>query len=189
MNTMSRQNARMTLHTTVHTAPLRLLMAATLAGTLVLAGCGVENAEEAGRRIDQAAAKVGKQAEQVGQQVEKKADEAAAVAREVGKDVKGTAGEVAADARDVVVDTATAAGKAVDKSARIAQDATITASIKVDLAKDPRLSAVAISVNTHEGEVILRGDVKTLADKDRAGSIAKNIVGVTRVKNELKVVS
>lgn len=170
-------------------APIRLMTAAVLAGTLLLAGCGVENAEEAGRKIDQAAAKVGKQAEQVGQQIEKKADEAAAAAREVDKDVKGTAGEVASDARDVVAGTAQAAGEAVDKTGRIAQDATITASIKVDLAKDPRLSAIAISVSTHDGEVILRGDVRTGADKDRAGSIAQNIVGVTRVKNELRVVS
>lgn len=185
MNTLSLQDSR----NKRRPVPLRPVMAAVLAGTVVLAGCGVENAEEAGRKIDQAAANVGKQAEQVGQQIEKKADEAAAAAREVGKDVKGTAGEVAADARDVVTGTAEVAGKAVDKTGRIAQDATITASIKVDLAKDPRLSAVAISVNTHEGEVILRGDVKTRADKDRAGSIAQNIVGVTRVKNELRVVS
>lgn len=168
---------------------LSLLMGALFAGSLVLAGCGVDSAEEAGRKIDEAAANVSKQAEQAGQQIEQKADEAVAAAREAGKDVKGTAGEVAADARDVVAGAANAAGKAADKTAMIAQDATITASIKVDLAKDPRLSAFAISVDTHAGEVILRGDVKSQADKDRAGSIAKNIVGVTSVKNELKVVA
>jgi hyperosmotically inducible periplasmic protein len=165
-----------------------LVAAAIAAGTLALAGCDVKNAEEAGRKIDQAAANAGKQAEQVGQKIEKKADEAGAALREAGKDVKGTASEVAADARDAVASTANSAGKAADKTGQIAQDASITASIKVDLAKDPRLSALTISVDTHGGEVILRGDVKSQADKERAGSIARNIVGVTKVTNDLKVV-
>lgn len=166
-----------------------LLAALVGASLLALTGCDVRSAEDAGRRIDQAAAKVGQEAGKVGQKIEEKAGDAAQVAREAGKDVKGVAGEVASDARDIVAGTANAAGKAADKTEALARDSAITASIKVDLAKDPRLSALLLSVATHEGEVILRGDVKSATEKERAGNIARNVAGVTSVRNEIRVIS
>ena len=81
----------------------------------------------------------------------------------------------------------TAVSTKVDQVGNIVEDSAITASIKTDLLKDPGLSALGIEVNTVKGEVTLKGAVSTDVRKQRAESIATNIVGVTKVTNLLRV--
>jgi len=77
-----------------------------------------------------------------------------------------------------------------DKTADVAQsvnDATITAAVNADLAKDPDLSALRINVDTHDGRVALYGSAPTEAAKMRAEKLAMGEKGVVAVDNKLAV--
>jgi len=77
-----------------------------------------------------------------------------------------------------------------EKSAEMAQtmnDATITAGINADLAKDPELSALRINVDTHDGLVALYGSAPSEAAKQRAERLALAQKGVRSVDNKLAV--
>jgi osmotically-inducible protein OsmY len=67
-------------------------------------------------------------------------------------------------------------------------DASITAKIKTEFAKDKAVSALSINVDTdNKGAVTLRGSAKSNEEKQKAESIAKSVKGVTSVKNEIIV--
>lgn len=66
-------------------------------------------------------------------------------------------------------------------------DATITASIKADLLKDPVLSATRVEVDATAGAVVLRGKAPTESARDRAGRMAAAVAGVRQVDNQLVV--
>jgi|SRR5215218_5113727 len=69
-------------------------------------------------------------------------------------------------------------GQAVD-------DATIGTKLKAALAADPELSALKINVDTTQGAVRLRGEVKSLALRRKAEDLARKIEGVKSVENQL----
>jgi osmotically-inducible protein OsmY len=66
-------------------------------------------------------------------------------------------------------------------------DATITGDVKGAINNDSGLPVSAISVETMKGEVLLSGFVKTQAEKDRAGTLAHGVKGVTSVRNDIVV--
>lgn len=66
-------------------------------------------------------------------------------------------------------------------------DTTITTQIKARMAKDPLVAAVSISVETLKGEVQLSGFAKSTAERSQAESIAREINGVKRVRNDIVV--
>ena len=66
-------------------------------------------------------------------------------------------------------------------------DTTITTQIKSRMAANPAVSALAISVETLKGEVQLSGFAKTSAERSQAESIAREINGVKRVRNDIVV--
>lgn len=67
-------------------------------------------------------------------------------------------------------------------------DAVITTKVKAEFAKDKHVSASDIKVETDSnGLVQLSGTAKTQAEADKAVMLAKNIKGVTSVKNEIVV--
>lgn len=72
------------------------------------------------------------------------------------------------------------AGQAVD-------DATIGTRLKAALAADPDLSALKINVDTTQGAVRLRGEVKSVALRRKAEDMARKIEGVKSVDNQLIV--
>ena len=76
---------------------------------------------------------------------------------------------------------------AANSAAALADDASITARISAALAKDPDLSAIKIDVDTKAGAVRLSGPAPSEAAKDRAGSLARSLEGVTSGNNELVV--
>jgi osmotically-inducible protein OsmY len=66
-------------------------------------------------------------------------------------------------------------------------DATITASINAELAKDPALRALKIDVDTEEGHVRLRGAAPDREARNRATSLAAAVKGVVGIDNQLKI--
>lgn len=69
-------------------------------------------------------------------------------------------------------------GQAVD-------DVTIGTKLKAALAADPELSALKINVDTTQGAVRLRGEVKSMALRRKAEDLARKIEGVKSVDNAL----
>ena len=72
------------------------------------------------------------------------------------------------------------AGQAVD-------DATIGTKLKAALVADKELSALKVNVDTTQGNVKLRGEVKNLAQWRRAAELARSIEGVKSVDNQLVI--
>lgn len=72
------------------------------------------------------------------------------------------------------------AGQAVD-------DVTIGTKLKAALAADPELSALKINVDTTQGAVKLKGEVKTIALRRKAEELARGIEGVKSVDNQLMI--
>jgi osmotically-inducible protein OsmY len=70
-----------------------------------------------------------------------------------------------------------------------AADAGITEQIHQKVAEDEHLSANAkgVSVFTFNGSVTLRGKVNTVQERRHLESIARSVIGVTRVENQLVV--
>lgn len=71
-------------------------------------------------------------------------------------------------------------GEAVD-------DVTIGTQLKAALVADPELSALKINVDTTQGAVRLRGEVKNIAQWRKAESLARGIKGVKSVDNQLLI--
>ncbi len=66
-------------------------------------------------------------------------------------------------------------------------DKAITTSVKASLVGDKSTSAMAIDVDTQEGNVILSGFAKTAAEKSQAEALARAAKGVKSVRNLLVV--
>jgi hyperosmotically inducible periplasmic protein len=66
-------------------------------------------------------------------------------------------------------------------------DASITAQVKFALLAHRSTSAIRTQVETDHGVVILRGNAKNQAEIDLATTLARDIDGVKRVKNEMTV--
>ena len=90
-----------------------------------------------------------------------------------------------------VVGGGAAGGYAVGTDERSAptmlDDAAITAKVKTELIGDKNVKARNIDVDTVAGVVVLSGYVDSQQEANRAGSLAKSVSGVVRVKNELRV--
>lgn len=66
-------------------------------------------------------------------------------------------------------------------------DAAITAAVKARFAEDKTVSALALSVETMKGEVMLSGFAKSAEEKSKAEAIARDVKGVKSVKNQVVV--
>jgi len=72
---------------------------------------------------------------------------------------------------------------------RFLDDSVITARVKAALLKDPVVSALAVSVETSKGTVLLSGFVDSEGQLRRAQEIAAGVPGVVTVRNGLVVKS
>ncbi|QHJ01188.1 BON domain-containing protein [Xylophilus rhododendri] len=72
-------------------------------------------------------------------------------------------------------------------TAKVIDDAAITAQVSAGLARDPDLSAIKIDVDTKDGAVILRGPAPSADARERAGQLARGVLGVVSVDNQLVV--
>ncbi|MES2415036.1 MAG: BON domain-containing protein [Pseudomonadota bacterium] len=145
-----------------------LAVISSVALLLALGACGKKD-ETVGQKLDSAVAKT----EQVAGEAKAKTEASM---------------EKAGDAMKNATQSAEASGsKTADTVGAKIDDATITATIKADLAKDPDLSALRINVDTMNGGVTLNGPAPTSAAKDKATMIAKAVKGVSSVDNKLVV--
>jgi len=79
-------------------------------------------------------------------------------------------------------------GEVQSKNAkRIVSDSVITTKTKAELLKDEGFKSLKVSVETHQGVVLLSGFVETEAQVQQAETIAASIEGVKSVKNSLVV--
>jgi len=67
------------------------------------------------------------------------------------------------------------------------QDATITATVKTELAQDSVLGAATLNVRTEHGLVEIKGSAPDAAARDRATRIALAVAGVLSVENRLTI--
>lgn len=68
-------------------------------------------------------------------------------------------------------------------------DSWITTKVKADLLATDGVTGTDINVDTKEGVVTLKGNVKSKAEADKAVSVARGIKGVTKVESKLTVSS
>lgn len=135
------------------------LTLAMVAAAALLGACGrQDDPQTAGQKVDSAIA-----------QTEQKAQEIKAETQEAGREV------------------AKAADNAADAIANKSRDVAITAELKAELARDERLRASDINVDTVSGQVILRGFAPDTASRERAAQLAKAVQGVVGVDNQLAV--
>jgi hyperosmotically inducible periplasmic protein len=85
----------------------------------------------------------------------------------------------------------TAAGCAVSRGQEsfgaYVDDATITTQIKSRMLADKDVAGTSISVETLKGTVLLSGFAKSSMERNTAEKIARDVNGVTMVKNEIAV--
>jgi len=67
------------------------------------------------------------------------------------------------------------------------EDSWITTKVKSEFALDKTVSATNIHVDTYNGVVRLSGVAKSREEANKAVSIARNIKGVTSVRNEMQI--
>ena len=110
--------------------------------------------------------------------------------------VTGTAGKVVDATKtgtDKTVDASKKAAKgtkkAVSKSGEVITDGWITSRIKTKFMADDTLRASSIDVDTSDSVVTLNGAVPSEAARTKALSLAKEVEGVDKVVDNLKVVS
>jgi osmotically-inducible protein OsmY len=108
--------------------------------------------------------------------------------------VEGTAGAVAGAARtgaektvDATRKAAGATRSAVSKTGENITDAWITSRIKTKFMGEEVLRASSINVDTNNHVVTLKGAVPTAAARDKALALAKEVEGVDRVVDTLKI--
>ncbi len=66
-------------------------------------------------------------------------------------------------------------------------DATITSKVKAKFIEDKQVDAAAITVETLKGAVVLSGFAKSTTERDTAERLARDVKGVTSVRNNIVV--
>ena len=66
-------------------------------------------------------------------------------------------------------------------------DSVITTKVKAAIFKEPTLKSGEINVETFKGAVQLSGFVSTQANIYKAAEVARNVDGVTNVKNDMRL--
>lgn len=145
-------------------------LSAIALAALALTACGKnDDGMTAGQKLDSAVATSEQKAEEAKQDMKEGAADAKEAVKEAAQDVKA------------------AGASAMDKAGNAMEDAAITASVNAELAKDPKLSALKINVDTNQGRVALKGTAPDAASRDRATQLAAAVKGVLAVDNQLTV--
>ena len=149
-----------------------VILAMSLVALTALSACGKKDeGKTVGQKLDSAVAST---------------EQAAAEAKAKAEASMAKAGDAMKDARQKAEASGT---KTAGSMAGKADDASITASVLSEFAKDADLSAIKIDVDTKGGSVTLIGPAPTAAARDKATTLAKSIKGVTSVSNKLVVKS
>lgn len=80
-----------------------------------------------------------------------------------------------------------AATKTSESTGQYIDDSAITTQVKAAIFNEPGLKSAEINVETFKGVVQLSGFVKSREDSQRAATLARNVKGVTSVKDDTRV--
>lgn len=120
-----------------------------------------------------------------------KLDAAVAKTEQAGTEAKTDAQVAMANAESAMKqagqDAKVAASNTADKVGGAIDDAAITTAVNAALVKDKDLSALKIDVDTKAGVVTLYGPAPSASARERATTIAKGVIGVTSVNNQLVI--
>jgi osmotically-inducible protein OsmY len=141
-------------------------LAGMAAAAILLAGCNQKTEPPADAKKSSS---FSSQVESVAKKVEKSADTA--------MDKTQSAMNTAGDKVEAVA----------DKTKVAISDTAITTAVKSKFIADPDLKAIDINVETVNGAVMLKGNVDTERNRDRATAVAKDIDGVKSVSNALVI--
>jgi osmotically-inducible protein OsmY len=72
-------------------------------------------------------------------------------------------------------------------TAEYIDDSVLTTKVNAAILGEPTLSSVEINVVTFKGDVQLSGFVSSSADIAKAVKVAKNVIGVKSVKNDMRL--
>lgn len=83
----------------------------------------------------------------------------------------------------------TTEGRVADEQPTNQKDSDIIRNVRRELMKDDTLSVTAqnIQITSKQGRVLLKGNVKTAAEKERVEQVAGNVYGVSNVENQVTV--
>jgi hyperosmotically inducible periplasmic protein len=76
-----------------------------------------------------------------------------------------------------------------DGAGQVMKDAWVTTKTKMALVSDGRVRARHVAVETHTGNVTLRGKVESAEERAAAEEIARGVTGATAVSNALQIVT
>ena len=80
-----------------------------------------------------------------------------------------------------------AATSTSEGTGRYVDDSVVTTKVKAAIFEEPSLKSAEINVETFKGTVQLSGFVSSRADINKAVEVARNVKGVTSVKNDMHV--
>lgn len=80
-----------------------------------------------------------------------------------------------------------AATSTQESTGQYVDDSVITTKVKSAIFNEPSLSSAEINVETYKGMVQLSGFVRSQADISTAANVARGIVGVQSVKNDMRI--
>ena len=66
-------------------------------------------------------------------------------------------------------------------------DSVLTTKVKAAILEEPTLNSAEINVETFKGEVQLSGFVNSRADISKAVKVARDVIGVKSVKNDMQL--
>lgn len=80
-----------------------------------------------------------------------------------------------------------ASGQKTSGTGEYIDDSVITMKVKAEIFNDPALSSAEINVETFKGVVQLSGFVTSRDAASKAVEVARNVDGVTTVKNDMQI--
>jgi len=83
--------------------------------------------------------------------------------------------------------SACAGNPKLESAGEYIDDTLLTSRVKSVLLNDPNVSGLSINVETFKGTVQLAGFVKTVAERNRAIQLAREVSGVKQVKNDILI--
>jgi osmotically-inducible protein OsmY len=74
-----------------------------------------------------------------------------------------------------------------ESTGQYVDDSVITTKVKTAIFNEPSLSSAEINVETYKGVVQLSGFVSSQSDINKSAAVARSIIGVQSVKNDMQV--
>jgi hyperosmotically inducible protein len=115
------------------------------------------------------------------------ADTTKSAAERTADKTKELAGKTADKTKEIAGDVATKAKDVTATTGEVITDAWITTKVSAKFVDEKSLKDSHINVDTHDHVVTLKGTVASAAGKTRAGTIARETEGVSRLVNQLVV--